>query len=631
MSDFKKLLAKLKLNIVGLSDEEKEKNRRLVGEGLLHKEIIKDWQYARNERDEQVMISPLFESYLRVLLDYRINIVICGGCAQIGKSLFAILAYSYTTCKLGYNSLFLFPQQQALERLVPLNHRPIVENWEKLLWIGKKRNQITNLKTIKSLSGAAILYSYVVSKVATNEGAAASTAIVSVSTDVLYIDEVSQYPKGAIEMAYRRLDASRIASQPIRLMGTAGNGAGIEKFINEADYNFYPSVICKHCNSISFLDPFGALLVPTNIIGSNGDVYQTYLSVTGRPLSWYDTKGNSTQDVNKASIVCTHCFSSIVDEDIDNALFRERKSLIELNQFLDTLENKNISLSVELSPLLRGNTKMPKLLREGLTTASPTDWVQQALGKPSCFGLTNITVDHILAGFDKKLPFVKTSAYSGGCDSLIIAGIDQGHSSDHLVIIRYYYDATQLEFNLISENATREFLYFGSIARNEIATVLEAFNVDFGFIDNEPSITSAAELVRETSCLMLADQQGKQKDDFIYGDAHDGGHDFPCIKVNHRKFGRNLIAGFSRKNSDNQPLYQFNKSTEWIIDAHKELSPIRHFTSVTYDPETGMLKRPIDHVDHYFYATLFAEAAFSYAIEYDYTNAGTGVPLQKWI
>lgn len=617
--------------ITGLSVTEKKRLAQILAKGEIYQEIAKDWSNARNEREEEITLTPIFQEYLRLLLDYRINTVICGGCAQIGKSLFAIIAYSYTTCKLGYNALFLFPQQQALERLVPLNHRPIVENWEKTLYTGCKRNIITNLKTIKSLSGAAVMYSYSVHKTQANEGAAASTAIVSVSTDVLYVDEVSQYPKGAIEMAFRRLDASRIPSQPIRLLGTAGNGGGIEKFIREADLQFYPSVICNNCHNVAFLDPYGALLKSVESIGSNNETIKVYLSTTGRPIKWHGKNGQDSNTTNDIQICCPTCSSPISDAQIEQSSFRERRSHQTLTNYLNTYDKDSHSISIELSPLLRGNGKMPKLIKEGLNTSSPVDWVQQALGKPSEFGLTAIPTESILQGFNRELPIAKTSEYSGGIDSVIIAGIDQGHSSDHVVICRYYYDMSMYDINLISETSTREFLYFGAVSREQIPELMDCWGVKFGFIDNEPSIDSAAEIVRQTTCLVMADQQGRQKADFVKGVAHDGGHNFPCVKISHRKFGRNLITGFSRFNGDGQPLYQFASTVDWIRTASRELSPMRHLSSVVYDPETGILKRPIDHVDHYFFATLFCEAAFSYFLEFDTSDAGGGMSLSSWV
>lgn len=630
-SSYKKLLKKLGDASIGVSSELKKKLNKFLTEGSLHKLIKEDWDCAKNERGEDIQVTPILEEYLRLLLDYRVNQVVCGGCAQIGKSLFAIVAYSYTTCKLGFNCLFLFPQQQSLERLVPLNHRSVVENWEKTLYKGKKRNLITNLKTIKSLSGGVILYSYSTTKTQDNEGAAAKSSIVSFSVDALYIDEVSQYPKGAVEMAFRRLDAGRIPTQPVRLLGTAGNGGGIERYITNCDYQFYPSVVCNNCGEVTFLDPFGGLLADSNVFDVKGDSYKSYLSATGRPIHWYGKDKQITTDTQKASIVCQHCHSQISDEQIEASNFRDKVSKVRLVDFLDNLPDKEFySVSVELSPLLRGNKKVSKLLKEGLTTSAPSDWVQQALGKPSEFGNTSITLEQIYCGFNKTLPKAKQSKYDYGCSSIVIAGIDQGHSADHVVIIRYYYNYDR-DINFIAENSYREFLYFGAVSRAEIPTILSNYKVQFGFIDNEPSIDSAAEVVRKTNCLMLVDQQGKQKDDFILGDAKDGGYNFPCVKINHRKFGRSLIVGFSRVSKEGIPLYQFSPATDWILTATRDVSPARHLTSVVYDPEDGLLKRPVDKVDHYFFATLFAEAAFSYSLEFSTGGASKRLSMSAWL
>lgn len=637
MNSYKKLLKKELKNLPLLTSEKKLNNYSYIAKGNLYELLLTDWHLARNERDEPVKLTAIFSEYLRLLLDYRINVVICGGCAQIGKSLFAILAYSYTVSKLGYNAIFLFPQQQAQDRLVPLNHRPVVENWEKLLFQGKKRNLIANNQVFKSLSTGSVIYSYTAHKAQNNDGASASTAIVSVSADILFVDEVSQYPKGAIEMVYRRLDASRIPTRPKRLLGTAGNGGGIERFIKDADYNFYPSVVCESCKQIAFLDPFGALLKSEINISATGETYTNYLTSTGRPNKWHLLDATKDrQSTNNCHIRCPHCEALIDDDLIFTASFRDRKSFIGLSEYLDTIQSIEdctgfISVSIELSPLLRGNSRMSELLREGLSTASPNDWVQQSLGKPSEFGITSIQPELILAGFGKELPKIKVNPYGEGQNVITIAGIDQGHSSDHVVIIRYYYNQDFYDLAEIAEKSTRYFLYFGSVNRLDIPEILKTYKVDFGFIDNEPSIDSASELVRQTNCLMLADQQAKQKDDFIKSHATDGGQDFSCIKIKFRKFSRNLIAGFSRLNDNGQPLYQFHPDLNWVKTISKDLSPVSHLCSVVYDPDTGNIIRPVNHVDHYFYATMFAESAFNYFLVYDTYGAGNNSSVLNWV
>jgi hypothetical protein len=585
----------------------------LIERGELYLAFEKDARFAQTERGEPLQMSALYSEGIRAMLDYRIPMIALTGAAQTGKSLMAVICYSWTTARCGFNTLFLFPQQTSLYRLVPQNHKPIIDAWDRGLYPNTKRGNFTsNLQTHEASSKGNIMFTYSGAKAGDNKGASAGASIVSVSTDALYVDEASQYAPGTIDVAFRRLDAGRIPYKPVRLMGTPGSGAGIEAYIKKVRHKFYPGLICPHCNEVTFLDPLGMLFKAVSVVLPTGEKTEAFLSAAGRPMKW--NSEDVTYPVDTAYLTCESCDGRISDEDIKAALFYERGTRKALKSYLDDSNYVMPSMSIELSPLLRGYKSLPRLIDQGLTTANTSDWIQQALGHASTFDSTIITLDQIKRSFNSHLPRVRVNEYDDtGWEKITVAGIDQGRSSDYLTIINYYYKREdESRERTIAEKSIREFVFIGAVARTDIPDICKHYEVEFGFIDNEPSITSAAELCDDVDGLMLCDQQAKQSDDFKKVVTRDGGVEYTCVRAAYRKFGRTLILGFSRRASDGHSLYRFNSSLEGILTDVTENSPVRHLTSVAFDPDSGGIIRPSDHVDHTWFSTLFAEMAFNY-------------------
>ena len=611
MLNFEEIARNRKNNKIGLTAREKAEYLQKIENGTLFYDFLQDLKYAVNERGEAVKITKAMAQYCQLLLDYRIPMVICSGAAQIGKSLFAVLCYSWSTSRAGFNTLFLFPQLQSLQRLVPLNHAPIVTNWETRLHAGKKaRTPISNSQTVKSLSGAAINYSYSGSKSSENKGASAGTSIVSVSTDALYVDEASQYAGGAIEVAFRRLDNGRIPYKPVRLLGTPGSGGGIETFLKECEYQLYPGVKCPHCDRVALLHPFGGLLKQQEVQLPTGEITNVFLSQNGKPLKWL----HGEHQVKDAYISCEHCDGKLDDSVIETAEFYDKYTRESLEGIL--AQGTPMSISVELSPLLRGNKSVARLIRQGLDTANSSDWCQQALGIPSTFDQTTITREQIAKGFDCPLPTVKINHYyKDDYDSVTVMGVDMGRSGDATAVIRYYFKPGNSKEKVYS-NAIREVLFLATVNRGELPQIAQRFNVDTGFIDAKPSIDSSAEICAMIPQLYLSEQIGKQNDDFIERPTRDGGTEYDCIKFAYRKFARSLILLFGfNSEEDGYPLFRFHNDLKGILDDLTDKSPVKQLVSVSFDPETGEIVKPRDKNDHSFFAMHFAEAAFSYYVQ----------------
>ncbi len=609
--------------IIETSTAIREKFLKQIEDGSLHSEFIQDLRAVTNERGEKLTLEPWRQLYARLLIDCRIPLKVVSGAAQTGKSLMVILVYCWLVSRAGFNTLFMLPQSQAIQRLIPLNHDPVFQEMERILHKGKKRSHLTdNLKTKESLSSGNALFSAPVNKGESNEGATASTSVVSVSADLLVVDEVSQFLPGAVETATRRLDAGRIPSRPIIYSGTPGSGGGIEKYIKDCQYQFYPGLECRGCTKRILLHPFGALFKKSPVTLPTGEVTEVYVSSAGRPLKW--DYSDEQDKISSVYLSCEYCSTKIEDQDLRAITFYDKATKLDIREFFEQGIIPD-SVAIELSPLVRGYRGLSRVVREGLKTANPADWVQQALGIPSDFDSTSITEEQIRNAFGLSTPYVRRVEYEDGCDSVVVCGIDQGRGSDFLTIMRCYINPNAKSDREMFDTAVREFVFCNAVSRSEIPTICDRFGVEIGFIDNEPNITTAAELCEMVDGLALVDQQIKQKDSFIIKQVKDGGTEYQCVKLAYSKFVRTLIVGFSHKGFDKDLKYRFNSDLEGILTDVTETSAKRHLTSVAFDPETGKPVRPKDKNDDLFFATVFADAALAYYLErgVDYDNTAS--------
>ena len=139
----------------------------------------------------------------------------------------------------------------------------------------------------------------------------------------------------------------------------------------------------------------------------------------------------------------------------------------------------------------------------------------------------------------------------------------------------------------------------------EIAKLCAEFNVQGGFIDNEPSISSAAKLARNSG-LLLADQKDKLTEDFREITVVDGGEEFPAYGIKYRKWCKNIFSLFALNKYSINPIYQWQEYSQT-----NPLSIYRHLTGVAWEPEEGIVERDSSKIDDLYFALMFAEAAFS--------------------
>jgi len=583
----------------------------LLENGQAYEQFISDLeQWGTNEKGEPLRIRPWTREYCRFLSDIRLKEKYVSGCAQSGKSLFCIMFYLWLVVEAQLNALYVFAEVSVKDKMLDIQMKPILRYWLDKKGIKlKAKDNVQNKQVIQVKSGNGILGA-AGTRNRNNEGrAAASSNIVSFSTDLALCDERSQYVHGAIDPIYRRLDASRLSTQPIILTGTPGSGNGIEAEIDRADHYFYPHTYCPHCGEESSLHPLGNLLKPKTVINEAGEEETSWFSESGKPDNWFYKDENDP--IGTAYFACNHCGRELDQESRINSHFTCLYTGKRLTDFLDNLDandTKNWKCGINISPLLRESSKnvAADIINSGLIASNVADYHQQRLGIPSQETSGNLTIDDI-----KRCIYAPDPEFHRFQESFVLAGIDTGRSFDYLVVIEYVLPLgwEAMEPEEVIEKTCRLMLFGGAINRSETKQVLDYYEVEHGLIDNEPDRTTSAQLAKDYG-FDMADQKENQSDDVKRLSVLDGGQQFDCWGLRTGKFMRQVKNSYLLKYSDGYPLMRLPPTWENWLNNPIETSPIRHMTSVTYDGESGKWIRPNDHNDDTFFANMFCEASF---------------------
>lgn len=561
-------------------------------------------EFGTNEKGEKLRIRNWNREYLRLIADVRVAHTVTSGAAQVGKTLAHTLLHCYVVANGSLNSIWAYSQERVLHRLVPLQFRPIMQNWLKTQGINLKKSEGSQNNLLYSINGGNALFTYVSTGASASSGqASAGSAVVSVSADIAFLEERSQYPAGAASPVERRLDAGRLANHPIRELGTPGSGQGIEASLKKCDRNFYPALICKECEKLTFLHPYGALLLPVDRVNTAGEKVSSYLSDSLRPVDWlHKDKQNPTES---AYIGCQHCRAEISQEERAESFFACLNTGERLTEFLDKLDgdfDKRWMIGIQLSPLLREvkYNLAAEIIGGGLSSDNASDFIQQRLGLASETNSTAITQEMILRAMNTSPPTDR--------ETVTLAGIDQGRAADSLVIIRFHMPQKRGEPSYDLENSHREIVFAGAVPRAEIPSILANYEVTGGAIDQEPDITSAFDFCRLTGFVMV-DQQGRQIEYLKKGESKDGGENFSVYKVSNPRFLKRTLSTFVNSDVNGYPLVSV--SADWTVwlQNDTERSPIKQLQSPSFDPETLKWVKS-STPDHTYYAMSFCETAF---------------------
>ncbi|MHC5756099.1 MAG: hypothetical protein ACYTXF_36880, partial [Nostoc sp.] len=349
--------------------------------------------FATTERQSSVRLPRWYREYLLTIGDFRLNKVLTTGPAQCGKTLGHAMLFvdCLTTGKL--NGVWFYDTRTSLDQNVPMQFQPVAESWiANMMAAGHKFNRRSDrcINTRYQIDQVNGIFAYVSTSrpgQRDNGTAAAGGMAVSYQADYAFLEERSQYRAGSADSIPRRLDASLLPTRPIRELGTPGGGTGIEEQMGKVDHLFYPHYTCTKCKQTLPLDPKGCLLRETVQRDPLGRMKKTYLSDSGRPVSWFHRDENDP--VDSAYFACSHCSEPITDEQRYDARFCCRHKGTELTSFLESLPpgvpEYTWTIGIHLSPLTRETqfNLAAKMIEEGMSASTTDDWQQQMLGHAS--------------------------------------------------------------------------------------------------------------------------------------------------------------------------------------------------------------------------------------------------------
>lgn len=568
-------------------------------------------KYGRNEKDVEIDFSPWLEELLEAIGDPRIAHTVTIACSQLTKTLSHILlACDIQTIGRQVFSM-VYDKKEARNKFQATQFKPVLRYWLKRLQVdgynfdrskdtcNASRNEVDGVNSIFEFASTA--------DAGLRDGkSAVSSALAGWNTDWMLQEEQTQWPPGAVDIAFARLDYSCVATKPVRGWGTPGAGAGIETEIPGADYHFYPHAVCDDCDRSFPLDAFGALLKKHTRTDAFGQVSDSYVSVSNRPVEWFH---HDTEDpIGSAYFGCPHCGEELAEETRVNARFRCLNTGIFLRDFIDGLPKdiptKRYKVIMGYGPLLR-RTKInlaSDLIRRGLTMADAADWVQQGLGHPTEAGSSKLTLPVLKRAID--------APPASRIPELRLAGIDQGVNGyfTNIVDISLPEGWRSMPVEKVTESAVRTIIFSGEVMVSAIAAKLKEFNVVYGGVDNEPNRTLAAELQRST-CLEMMDQITGLKDAFKKTKVRQGDNaEFPCLQIRNEKYLRQVMNSFLLVDEDNHPLVRLPDDWSRWLSNPSERSPLRHFMGVKCDPETGKWSKT-DTANGLYYAQMFVEAS----------------------
>jgi hypothetical protein len=579
-------------------------------------------RYGVTEKGEDLILHNWVEEFALLVGDLRIHHVLTAGNAQCGKSLINTLLLVDFLVFARLNTIWFYPTKAQVDTLVPELFGKVVRFYiEKVE--SDFRSRGIDLQLIKEndrqlisrfqVSNATAIFSHA-SNSAMNtpkkEGmATVGTAGSSFSGNILFIDERSQIPLEAISTLPRRLDASRIPTQPIREVGTYGDGIGIEYTIARSKYHFYPHITCKHCGHEIELNPKGCLLKKSKIT-------EKYLARSGRPIDWYyyekeddcgytHTYNEENPKVNNAYIACSKCGTEIPKEQRLGAYFKCLNTGVKLRDYLEFIPSKGFEqirdvCTVQLSPLLRDSkyNLAAHLISTGLTTESTKDYQQQVLGCTSENAENRISNELLLDSHWVAVP--------NSPPTFICCGIDQGRSENYIYICKYWlpkFNHRNINYTHIINRTYREVIYVAPMHVDSTIKLLRDYRVDFGIIDNEPDRKLAQEITDNT-CLLAADQKAylPQIQKHILVDT--GGLQVEALGIDNNYFLTMLFDAF----------HNGLVRTDWDVSDKGIYSPARHFKAM-HREDTGRWIRAKDKIDDFYFAGMFCEAAFYYQLD----------------
>lgn len=612
MTSFKDLAKKKQLDLSKQTNfDHKQTILAEIASGEAAKRFVQDvCNYGTSDSGDPLQISEWFKESLRLIGDLRVHEVYVSGSAQIGKSTASYLFAVWLLVEARFRVLWAYSNESVLLRLKPQQFDNYYLNWLKRKNEERDRRDIFNTKVTQHNGG--LINTVFVNKPNGGEGAAAAGSnIVSVTADIAFLEERSQYQPGAADPVPQRLNFSIIPSKPIREIGTKGSGNGIESSIKEANYYFLPYAMCTCCEKLVPLHAFGCLIKSVN--GDNDPLTGQFLDADNKIVDWFNR--DSKDAVNTAYFACPYCEAEITDRQRTEAFFVDHYSKIRLSEFLDKLDPTNqtgrIKVAIDLTPLLRitAYNLASDLINTGLTTTNIADYLQQSLSVAFESVSRRITIESIQESIGRSLPKRERS--------VMVAGLDQGRGSHFLSIAKVSFNECDDPVTSLASTTLRV-LFCEPVHKNKILGHLADHKVKVFAFDCDPQRDWAKDMTVLASAYNPIMVQNKPKQNEVFKEIKiaDAGDFYTAYGLRVSYFLNQTLIAFE-SGTVSTPLEWSN----YLSLSKKLANPPYQFLDLRYEEGNGAWIRSSRKNDDLHFATAYCYVAFYYYLLNNLTDA----------
>jgi len=327
----------------------------------------------------------------------------------------------------------------------------------------------------------------------------ASSALSSFTAFAIIADEIELWPIGSLDVARQRQEGTTLPTKPFRGGSTPGIVGGVvDSLVKHSKYLFQWQVICPSCRKKQFLDAFGNLLKPVEIVDEEGNKETVYIDIMGRPLDWFYRKGDSEAARTETAYVgCQHCAKELPRSAIAKGKFICANTGLSVREFHDDLltEQKPIldSAAMRLPKLAVGTFNAAERIRRLLKTRNPADEIQQGLGKAVSVGGGRINLERLLHCCGRPIP-----AEVANWEKRIVIGCDQGLVANIVIVQQWwlpdeYEDEEDRWYRAFVETIHYCYLSGGFEALHNLAI---EYGANIVGIDSAPEIEKAGNYAR---------------------------------------------------------------------------------------------------------------------------------------
>jgi len=541
--------------------------------------------------------------------------IIIEKAAQMGytEAAIALSAFCTAFCRIPVG--FGFEAAGKMSSIVGPRLQPAFDNITLIQELRRERKFVTKREDIDSKDrkitiGSVELTFFYTSTTKTKRASPtqrqATSSLSSFSAWVIIGDEIELWPDGALDIATQRQGACKLPTKVFRGGSTPGNEGGIVNTeIKNSGYLFQWQIKCPHCQKVQFLDAFGNLLLPAEVIDDSGRKRLDYVDFSGKPQDWHcGDRTNIESRIATAYIGCTEC-----QQDLGDTVFQGSfvcvNTGIGLRQLCDRtiLEQKPIIKTTGLRlPRLASKLFVPaERIRRLRDTRDPADEIQQGLGKPLSIGGLKIPLILLI---ESAVEFSSPKAKP----DLVILGLDQGPAANYIQI-QHWYLGEGKDFEQKWLTAHKQVVWYGEMGGSfeAVDELVHTWGVDWVGMDSDPEIQLATNYARKhlprdskKGKVLLFDQVELKGEDFKKSVRNVQGTKVSVYSL-HRTFGLDAV-----RNRIYRGLQHFLPGTNYVAGDDKNLF-LHYLTSERNS--NGRWVEPPGAADHYLHADNFAEMA----------------------